>query len=231
MKIKELTARWMRLLFRLAGRFLIAVVLFFYVSVGATAAISLYKKYIYRAQDIDTINTIIVDSVDNKNLLPVTAWLNARPLAETDKLVDMITTKTGALESGTFFEIFRRQLKLGRPEEALFWLQLGRYRLRYDIIRCKAGPESTKLFDNMLNLRPSPAIETLLKKHPEMLKKALQRVLDFDANYPASDDPTLVCQAISPDPPVDDGDWAGYRRTLRERTEDFIKSPDKVNPL
>jgi hypothetical protein len=229
MKTGKSAAQWISLAFRFAFRCLAAVLLFIYVLLGVTATKELYKRNIIRAQDISTFNTVIDDAVQKDDTSAVTTWLRARPLAETDKLVEMVTPKSGVLEPAAFIEIFRRELDLGRTEEALFWLQMGRYRLRFDIIRCGAETDALKSFDKTFNRARRPETDALLQAHPETLKKALRRVLDFDAKYPAHDNPAAICKAISKALPAGEASWDVFRQSLRKHTEEFIDAPDKAN--
>jgi hypothetical protein len=209
---------------RLALKILVICVFLLYIIFGTTATFALYKKKMYSEQDIKSLYTVISTATESGNPMAVAIWLNARPLEETDKLVQMITPKSAVLDFSTFFEIFRRELRLGRPEEALFWLQLGRFRVRYDILRCGADPDKVKNIDQILNVMPSQTIDTLLEEHPEDLKKSLQQVLDFDAKYPAHDNPVRICKAIGILLPAAEDQWEGYRRVLRRSAEKFLKS-------
>jgi hypothetical protein len=225
---EKTTAYWLLLPFRLLWKIFIVVLFLCYLFIGMASTIDLYTRNLYRAQDIDALYTVIDDAVQREDLKNVTVWLRTRPLAETDRLVEMITPKSAPLEPGTFFEIAQRQLKLGRPEEALFWLQLSRYRLRYDTVRCGAEPERIKAFDKIFNLMQFPATNALLQAHPEKLKESMQRVLDFDAKYPVHDNPAAVCKSLSVELPVDEFNWEGYHKLIRRQTEDFIKGMDKA---
>ena len=226
MNIKEPLLHWIRLFFKIIFKSVLGLLFFCYVTSGIGASISLYMKNGYRAQDISAISALIDKSAEKGDTTRVAAWLNSRPLAETDKLVDMIKPKSGVLSPWVFFEIFRREDSLGRTEDALFWMQLARFRLRYDIIRCKSGLDGAKNFDGFLSTLQSPKVDVLLDKHPEMLKKTLQKVLDFDLEYPAIDNPTQTCKTVSPSPPINEDEWDIYHESLRRSTEKFINSPD-----
>jgi hypothetical protein len=140
----------------------------------------------------------------------------------------MLTPKSAIVGPPVFFEIFRREMKLDRPEEALFWLQLGRYRLWFDLVRCEQGEEGAKSFDRILDIFSVQEMTGLMQQHPELLKKTLQRVLDFDAKYPADDDPVQICKFLSPKPPATANLWGAYRSSLRRKTAVSIKEMDEV---
>ena len=207
-----------------------ALVLFVYVFIGMGATNELYKRNLYRSQGLSYLYTAIDDAAESGDSRPVADWLKARPLAETDKLAGIITPKSPGLGPAVFFEIARRQLALGRTEEALFWMELGRFRLLFDIIRCGAEPEAIAVFDPTFKRLHTPETDALLRAHPALLKKTAQRVLDFDAKYPAHDNPASICKAINAPTqlPTEEINWEGYRQLLRRHNEEFVKSPDKA---
>lgn len=222
--------RFVFLPFRLAFQIFIAVLLFIYVVFGTGAVLTLYKRNIYQSQDVSSLEMDIDEATESGDSRTVAEWLRARPLAETDRLVDVITPKSAGLGANVFFEISRRQLALGRTEEALFWMELGRFRLLYDIIRCGAEPEAIDIFDPAFKNMHTSETDALLRAHPALLKKTAQRILDFDAKYPAHDKPEIICKAVLPPTqlPAAEINWEGYHQVLRQHTEEFLKSPDKA---
>jgi hypothetical protein len=215
---------WIRLPFRFLFRLAVVLAMLAYVSLGTLAAAALYKKHTYRGQDLEALNAVITNAAEEGHMLTVTTWVNSRPLEETDKLIAALVPKSALLEPGTFFELFRRELRRGNTEEALFWLQLGKYRLRFDAMRCKNAEEAAAKFDILVNRLPSKEIDAFLKDNPGALKKSLQRVLDFDEKYRAADDPAMICRAVGPGAPADTEDWGAIRSALREQTEEFINA-------
>ncbi|MBI3441130.1 MAG: hypothetical protein HY052_04915 [Proteobacteria bacterium] len=212
------------------GKFFIIVFFIFYVFVGVSATITLVQEELNRQQDVGALVDVIRKSVGENRLNDVTAWVRFRPLAETQTLIGMITPDSGKLGPDMFFELYRRQLQQDRLEDALFWLQLARYRLRYDTLRC-GGSGGIDVFDQILNLISSKKIENLLQQHPELVKKSVQQVLDFDAQYPAVNRPDFVCKLAnklkksnaSPGPKEQ---WERIRLNLRANTEAALKQMD-----
>ena len=228
MKTEKTIRQWIFLPFKFAVKALLVIFMVCYTLIGENSVVALYKRNISRAQDISTFSDVLRTAKASEKFIPLNLWLRARPLQETDKLVEMITPESAILNPGIFFEMSRRELELGRTEEALFWLQLGRYRMKFDVMRCNAGPSGAKTFSKLLDLLPTPEeIDTLLAKHPELLKKAIQRVLDFDAKYPAHNSPNEICKINRTYVPVDEKSWERFRLLLRKHTEDFIKNPPK----
>jgi len=221
---------WVFRLLRVVLKFIVAVVFIIYVYVGMAATITLYKKNEYRAQDISVLYGAL-DEVAQGNGDPkrVTAWIKARPLSETDKLIEIVSPKSAALGPEVFVEFSGRELQMQKPEEAFFWMQLGRFRLLFDLIRCGANPDRIKIYDPIFSHMHSNQTDDLLRAHPELLKKTAQRVLDFDTKYPAHDNPALVCKPISADfrLPTEELNWESYRQVLRKHTEDFLNQAEK----
>lgn len=220
------TDSWTKHPFRLLFKVLTTALFIMYIGGGVGATAMLVQKKIYKAEPIEEVYRYINEEDDTGHFADLLMWLGARPLAETDKLVGLITPRSTEVSPAIFFEIFRREMKLNRPEEALFWLHLARYRLWYDLIRCKNGDEGVKTFDQMLDIFAVQQMTVLMQQHPELLKKSVQRVLDFDAKYPADDDPSQICKFFSPDPPVPANTWASYRGALRRKTEAALKEMD-----
>ncbi|MBU6474345.1 MAG: hypothetical protein KGQ70_00130, partial [Alphaproteobacteria bacterium] len=143
----------------------------------------------------------------------------------------LLAPKSGALDAPVFLVIFRRELVLGRPKEALFWLQLGRFRLRYDLLRCGGTPGDARNFDALLSAAPSPQIDAFLRAHPAEMKGSLRRVLAFDAQYPAANDPARFCKiAVPGGTPASRDEWPLYRAALRRQTEEFIARKTAAAP-
>lgn len=229
--LKEQRSRLYRLC-RFLVKLIVAVVFIIYVYVGMAATTELYKRNQYRAQDISVLygelDEVAQGSGDTRQ---IAEWLRARPLAETDKLIDVVTPKSSSLGPDVFFEFSRRELKLGKPEESLFWTQLGRFRLLFDLIRCGADPDRIKIYSTIFERMHSDQTDALLRAHPELMKKTAQRVLDFDAKYPAHDNPDLICKPVNGkfQLPTDEINWEGYRQLLRKHTSAQFKSlPDKA---
>jgi hypothetical protein len=225
---KKSAKRFIFLLFRLAFRLVAGLLLIIYIFFGINAAKDLYKRDMYRSQDVSYLAADLDKASESGDSRMVVSWLKARPLQETDKLVDIITARSAVLGADVFFEISRREKALGRSEEALFWLELGHFRLLYDVIRCGAEPKDADVFAPVFRRIQSQSAE-LLHGDTALLKKTVQRILDFDTKYPAHDNPGFICQAITPELPADEINWESYHRALRKNTEELLKDPAKVN--
>ncbi len=212
------------------GKFFGFVFLICYVYVGGQSFLMLVQKDINKRHDVQALHAVILESVAEDNLGRITAWVKLRPESETEEIINILTPESGSLEASVFFELSRRRLLQEKMEEALFWSQLGRYRLRYDVLRCGAGSSVEKI-GKLLNFFAAPAIDDFLAQDPGHLSKSLHQVLDFDKKYPARNSPALLCKAISRmerdgATPVPPDEWGRVRDTLRDVTKSALKEMD-----
>jgi hypothetical protein len=225
---------FIRKIIRGIGKLVIFLGLSLYVLVGGGAAWTLFQAIHTRQQPISALNDIIEKSVRMQTPGTVTQWVRLRPLAETQQIIDVVTPQSGGLEPEVFFEFAQREAKLNHMEDALFWLQYGHYRMRFDSVRC-GSEHAQKVFDIAIRAFPMKNIEDYLGAHPQLLKPSIQRVLDFDAKYPAQNDPARICKIAdklggADRPAAPKEQWEVDRRNLRFATEIFLnggKPPEK----
>ena len=217
-----------RFIFKLAIYSLFLVYLLF----GINAAITLFEMTLNRKQDISTLPAVIDRAVGENRAGDVTKWVRLRPLSETETLIDLASPKSGGLEPGIFFEFAKRRAQQGYIEDALFWAQLGRYRLRYDAIRCGII-NAYEVLEQLLSLFAlSPRMERLLQEKPALVKETIRKVIDFDGKYPARNNPEPICALINKvnktsAPVIAQERWEHERNLLRNSTEKFLNSPDE----
>lgn len=224
----------MKKFFKFVLNFLLYSLLLCYAFVGISAAWTLYKKEINSRQSLSDLTGVIQTALEEGRPSDVTAWVHLRPQDETAALIDAISPQSGQLDPYVFFELSARQMRLGHEEDAFFWHQLGRYRMRYDVLRCGA-PDGVEVLDRFLALFPSDKFQDTLQKRPELLKKSIRQVLDFDAKYPAENDPASFCAAIdklakSNVLPATRQQWDGIRGMLRSVSEKSLKEMDGQQP-
>lgn len=212
----------------LRGLLMLAVglCLFIYAWFGMAAALRLAAAYHYSQQDISAVTKLVNNPQLGENPAKVRDWLMARPLAETPALIKTLTPLSGKLDYNTFFELYRREARRGNMEDALFWEELGLFRQRYDIVRCDLKSETERLIAKSLNKEQPEDIQKYLRGHPDRLIKALRRLLDFDAQYPAANDPTVLCRSFNPKAAPDL--WGGYRPGMRQQVEKYIQKLEKT---
>jgi hypothetical protein len=218
-------------IFRFFFKLAVALALITYVFFGMGTTIQLVKINSNKKQDIGALNEVIDQAVRNGEPHAATSWVRLRPLTETDIIIDIVTPKSADLEPGMFFELFRRQISLDNTEDALFWEQLARFRLRYDAIRCQV-PDGYKSLEGVLNFFESDKIIKMLKNDPKIQEKSLREVLDFDEKYPAHNNPAFTCDIIRKSSGIiaqqmPEKDWNRERLSMRRAAEIFLKTPDK----
>lgn len=212
------------------GKGFLVLITLFYVYTGSVAMMTLVKKESVRQQDIGILAAVIQESIDARKPESITEWVRFRPMEETDALITALKPASGKMGPDIFFELFRRKLQQDKTEDALFWLQLARFRLRYDTLRCGDGAH-TAFLDGVLKAASSQKIETLLLKDPSLVKKSVRQVMDFDARYPADNDPSLICNMIEKisrgsASPLPRKKWTPLRTELHSSTEAALKKMD-----
>lgn len=215
--------RIMKLILKAAVVFLLVT----YMVMGLSYAIRIAKIEINRRQDLSALQSVIREAVDSNKPEDVATWIRARPFSETQAITDIVIPNSGALEAGTFLTLSVRTLRADKPEDALFWLQLARYRMRFDTLRCQAGM-AAQSYEELLAAVTPAQIGKLLQAHPELVKKSVQRVMDFDAKYPAANAPDQTCSMLSrmtrkEFAPLPRAKWEAVRKTLRLSTESALR--------
>lgn len=210
--------RILKLILKGAAVFLLVT----YVLMGLSYAIRVAKIEINRQQSLSTLQNVIREAVDSNKPQDVATWIRMRPVTETEAITDIIIPNSGALEAGTFITLSLRNLRIDKPEDALFWLQMARYRMRFDALRCQAGAAAPS-YEALLAAMTPAQIDRLLVKHPELVKKSVQRVMDFDAKYPAANAPDYTCKMLGdiarhPLAPIPREKWEAVRKSLRIST-------------
>lgn len=194
-----------------------------YVYAGITAFSALVRSEINSRADISAFATVIDTSADAG--APV-VWARLRPLSDTARMIEILIPRSGKVGPDMFIEVARREVQSGHAEEALFWIQLSKYRLRYDILRC--GQESLiGRIDSLLEAVTPKDLHALLNTRPDLLESSLRRVLDFDAAHPPTVLPDHICRALAKLNDVETvsvpaADWKGIRDSLRRAAEEFL---------
>jgi hypothetical protein len=146
-----------------------------------------------------------------------------RPASEIEKTIEMLMPYTARMSTFTFLFYSSRLDQIGKTDEALFWWQYGRYRARFDALRCGSGMAVDNVA-SVLNLVPHPEFPQDEELDKFTVVKSLKRVLALDAKYPADNLPEDLCEplrameggkfiSVRPDR------WADIRYTLRYMTE------------
>lgn len=231
MKTGEFIRRFYFLPFKWLYKFLILVMFIVYIIAGCQASWTLFKSALINLQDVTALHSIIEKNIRKDRIKSITEWVHRRPLSETETLIDIATPKSGYLESSIFFEFSNRLLRQGKTRDALFWAQLGRYRMRYDALRC-GSLNSPEFFDKILSHFVHYKLIALMKLNPEIVKESVRQVLDFDAKYPARNNPTSICNVFNKlkrngAPLASKDQWERIHRNLRMVTESFLENSDE----
>ena len=150
-------------------------------------------------------------------------WVSFRPESETKEIIRILEPETSKLSTLTFILYSMHLNHMGETDEAKFWWQFARFRARYDALRCG----SVKAIENLgqlLELVPHPVFPTETMENPDEISRSLHRVLDYDAKYPAENNPDDVCDPLRA---MEQGKfatvqrprWADIRHSLRFMTE------------
>lgn len=149
--------------------------------------------------------------------------VSRRPASEIEKTIEILMPYTARMSTFTFLFYSSRLEQLGKTEESLFWWQFGRYRARFDALRCGSGMAVDNV-GSVLNMVPHPEFPPDEELDKFTVAKSLKRVLALDAKYPADNLPEDLCDplrameggkflSVKPDR------WADIRYTLRYMTE------------
>jgi hypothetical protein len=208
----------------------------FYVMIGGTLTATWFRIKWVQNQSLAELPYVAQRSIHYDTLGDLLFWVQYRPLAETAAIIETLTPYNSELSPAMFLEYARRLRAEKKTEETidrvLFWTQLHRYRLRYDIVRCNT-PRSTEIAGRVLDFFAADDTEKYLTAHPEKIKTSVQEVLKFDAQYPARNTPTETCtpfykaEKIKNGLPLPREYWVDVRYALRLVTEKSLqKMPD-----
>lgn len=213
----------------------IGVILFLaYLAVTGPSALSWGELKWVRFQPLEQITQVAERSI-KRDPQDLVKWVSMRPSYERKQIMEKLEPYSGQISSGMFLIYSHWMMDSGQEKEAIFWRQYGRYRLRYDALRC-GSPQSTENMAGLLALFPDRGVQEAIAKDPSIVKISLQRVLDFDAKYPADNNPIDICPTIQK---LDGGkfamvkreDWRTIRHTLRLMTEYALEKMDEKNPV
>ena len=90
-------------------------------------------------------------------------------------------------------------------------------------MRC-GSVKAIENLDQLLELFPHPIFPPETEENPDEISRSLHRVLDYDAKYPAENNPDDVCDSLRAMEPgkfatVQRPRWADIRHSLRYLTE------------
>jgi len=213
------------------GKIILRIVaaLFFltYLLLAMPHAMSWGWQAYYRQQPLSKLEVHIDEALKGEQKV-LLKWIQLRPVSERPVIIEKLTPHSGKLSPLFFLTFARWEGQANNIDKAVFWNFLARYRMRYDALRCGA-PDSVENMDGLMALMPEGRIvPTVAKQDKSMLVDHLQRVLEFDANYPAENNPAGLCTFINNLEGesfmlVAPKHWNSLRHTLRRATEQEIE--------
>ena len=126
----------------------------------------------------------------------VRSWLARRPFSEADELIKLMDPFVGRMSGMTFIIYAGWLANEGKIDDAVFWRQYARFRIRYDAVRC-GSYDAVGLINDILNDVPQPAVKQRLTEAPEILPDILLKVLQYDKEHPAANDPKEFCDGLT----------------------------------
>jgi hypothetical protein len=158
---------------------------------------------------------------------PLRLRISMRSPHEADRIIQMLEPYIGQLNGLTFILFSDWMIAQGRIEEAFFWRQYARFRIRFDSLRCGAFNSITTMTD-LMNVVTRPEIDDLRYHRPDLVIKSLKDVLDYDEKHPAVNSPKAFCDQLTTKSlasenvnyvMVRESLWPEIRETLRGVTE------------
>jgi len=150
-------------------------------------------------------------------------WVALRPESETPEIIKILEPFTPKLSTLTFLTYSSRLKHLGQEDDALFWWQFTLYRARFDALRC-GSVKSVEHLSTLVKYLPHPEFPPSKLRNSAEVIKSLHAVLDYDAKYPAHNNPDDICDSLRALEPgkfqtVRPEKWQDIRHSLRIITE------------
>lgn len=210
-----------------SGKFALRIVavLFFISYLIASAPLSWMwaTSTYYKSQPLSKLDDMVKAYAGKDDQSKLMLWVQARPKEERAQIKEKLLPYAGQLDSVLFLFFAEWAVQNFEAREIVFWNYYARYRLRYDALRCGA-PNSVINMDGFVSLISEEFIDSIVERNPHLLPETIQRVLDMDALYPASNSPVGICKIIYKIErlefnPVRRENWPALRHTLRAVTE------------
>jgi len=166
-----------------------------YFIFGLSALEIIIRKEINRTQNISEFENLVDKNIKLKHLDKIDEWIKYRSVGDTDKIAEVVTKRASDLSPQVFFRVSALKFKKGENDDALFWFNLGKYRLRYDMMRC-GGRVSIDKIENFIRVIFELRIDDLYDQEGVILKKSLKRVVEFDKDYPPKNDIEEFCKMV-----------------------------------
>ncbi len=216
--------------FRILVKIFVVLSLCFYVIMGVGSLSNIAREELNKIREVSYLSIVIEDAMFGNQLEDIDEWIKQRPNLEIEQIVEIIKPHSSNVQPTLFFIVAFKLLEEDKEEEALFWYLLGKYRFRYDMLRCGAGDAIDKLDNlvNAINVTKVNYLLNLIDKDIKRTKNIIKRVLEFDNKYPAKNPMEYACQVVKllekGAVPLSEGSWDHMRYSLRSSAEKFINS-------
>lgn len=175
---------------------IIAAIAFFLYLFQAVPATFIWAQMVHiNKQPVENIETLAAEAVAQGETERILNWVRFRPAEDTPYIIKTLEKHTGVLPSLVFVTYSRNMMQLGDMEEAVFWLQYARYRLRFDEIRC--GDATAQMpMEVIYALVFGEKMDDAINKQAHEFPATIRRVLAYDADWPAANTPDSVCALL-----------------------------------
>lgn len=212
-----------------AGLFFIS-----YLALAAPMTWSWGWSVYYKNQPASRIDAWIASALDNPNQSEFMAWLKLRPTHERNDIILRLEPYSSKLDPFFFLMFSQWKAEELNIEDTVFWHFYARFRLRFDALRCGA-PDSVKVLDGLMALMPEKHITATVQRWPQLIPHSIGRVLEYDAKYPANNNPNRICSIVhrienDVFKTVNPQHWPQIRHTLRARTELSLREMEGAPP-
>lgn len=208
------------------------LLLLLYVTAVTPTAWQWVKIKRVRMDDAGRIESLLKEGLDSHDLSSLEAWLTYRPLSESAEIIRRVETYSGHFSPLLFLDFARRADSMKDTEKKHFWIMYTRFRLRYDALRCGL-PNAVDLSESFIDMTQTLSPQIFEEIPQEKSVKFARQALDFDAKYPAENNPRDICQAYNKlskisYPPALKEIWSTIRFTLRFETDNSLKKAEEA---
>lgn len=227
----DVKAMWEYKLIRFVIMFFVYLMLLIY-SIAGAQSVWKWSQLRYYGGDYSLEHLpAAIESLSKKgNQLMLIEYIGRFPGDKNDAMVESLLPLTPDLHAHAFFAISNRYGILGEMEEAMFWAILGRYRLRFDALRCDF-PAADVISDRYAELYLQRVVrQALLNIDETTRKRLLQKVVDWTDEYPADNDPAYFCEFIESAEGLANIDvvprdqWPALRTVMKKAALRYIES-------
>lgn len=215
-------------------RLCVASVVFFYVVFSFALTLGWGEGRYIKLRNIEAFGPVLEKAIAENDFQHALRWLSVRKTQDTDALRAQVEAHAENLPAPFFMTMAGRMDDAQRP----FWTVLGRYRLRFDVLRCggRIAVDAVQAeVERLYELLGTDPVMDDIEADPLQMAALLQEVLNFDATHPARNDPDMMCKIVEGMKDMkglnlkraQPQSWATIRHILRTTTEKAIAEMKK----